>query len=202
MHERAWIHDYILPLITAPGAAGLSDDVALLRHGRIPLISMDTLVSGVHFLPGDPLGTVGQKLVRVNVSDIHAKGARPLEAMLSIAWPEALCERDFRALMSGIGQDLKRFGCDLIGGDLVHTPGPLTLTLTLTGDCLGDAPVRRSDGQIGDGIFIHGEIGWGGLGLEAARTGQAPGLAERYRVPDISDITAAGTVWTCQPGCI
>ena len=74
MGEVDWISRYIAPLVTQPGAAKLQDDVALLDTKGVVIATMDTLVEGVHFLPDDPLETVGQKLVRVNVSDIHAIG--------------------------------------------------------------------------------------------------------------------------------
>ena len=194
MDEAAWITRYIAPLVTSAGADGLRDDVALLTAIGPTIATMDTLVEGVHFLPSDPLATVGQKLIRVNVSDIRAKGAEPLEALLSIAWPQDRSEQDFSALMSGIERDLETFAVSLIGGDLVRHDGPLTLTLTLTGRCIGKRPVRRSSGRAGESLYLDGEIGWGGTGLSAAQIGQDPQTAARYQVPQISDRAAAQIV--------
>lgn len=194
MNETDWIQTYVAPLVRAPGAEGLRDDVALLSMTGATIATMDTLVEGVHFLVSDPFDTVGQKLIRVNVSDILAKGARPSEALLSIAWPKARGEGDFQSLMTGFQRDLEAFDIDLIGGDLVGTDGPLTLTLTLTGACIGSSPIRRSGGRPGDMLWISGDIGWGGLGLEAARSGGDPETANRYRVPQISDLEAAAIV--------
>ena len=194
MRESDWIQRYIAPLVHAPGAAGLLDDVAIVSADGPTIVSMDTLTQCTHFLAADPLDTVGQKLVRVNASDIIAKGAEPVEALLSVAWPENGDEAEFSALMQGIGRDLETFEIALIGGDLVGTSGPLTLTLTLTGRCLRDGPVRRSGGVAGQTLFINGEIGWGGLGLRAAKKGGSPDLVRRYRVPQISPIAAAGVI--------
>lgn len=194
MSERDWIDRYIRPLVTAKGADGLRDDVALLASGGVQIATMDTLVEGIHFLADDLLDTVGQKLLRVNVSDIHAKGALPLEALLSVAWPKGRSETEFEALMSGVGRDLAAFKVALIGGDFVSTDGPLVLTLTLTGQCLGKAPIRRSGARVGDSIFIGGEIGWGAIGLAAARVGGSDQGAGRYRVPLISTAAQARTV--------
>lgn len=194
MDEAAWITRYIAPLVTSAGADGLRDDVALLTAIGPTIATMDTLVEGVHFLPSDPVTTVGQKLIRVNVSDIHAKGAEPLEALLSIAWPHDRLEPDFAALMSGIERDLETFAVSLIGGDLVRQDGPLTLTLTLTGRCIGKRPVRRSGGRAGEALYLDGEIGWGSAGLRAAQSGRDPHTAARYQVPQISDRTAAQIV--------
>jgi len=194
MDEAAWIEQYIAPLVTSPGADGLQDDVALLT-ARGPIIAtMDTLVEGRHFLSTDPISTIGQKLVRVNVSDIHAKAAEPLEALLSIAWPDGRSEQDFAALMAGLGGDLAAFEISLIGGDLVGHDGPLTLTLTLTGRCIGKGPIRRRGGKPGHALYINGEIGWGGIGLKAAQRGVDANAALRYQVPEISPRSAARLV--------
>jgi thiamine-monophosphate kinase len=194
MSERDWIDRYIRPLVSAGGADALRDDVAMLTSGSVQIVTMDTLVEGVHFLSSDPLDTVGQKLLRVNVSDIYAKGALPLEALLSVAWPKGRRETEFAALMSGVGRDLAMFKVALIGGDFVSTDGPLVLTLALTGSCLGAGPIRRSGARVGDSIFIGGEIGWGAVGLAAARDGGSVQDAGRYRVPSISTAAQARTV--------
>ncbi|MEO0549491.1 MAG: thiamine-phosphate kinase [Pseudomonadota bacterium] len=195
MTERDWIARYIRPLVTAPGAADLRDDAALLSASARPTIAtMDTLVEARHFLSSDPISTVGQKLIRVNVSDCLAKGAVPHEALLSVSWPLGRRERDFAELMQGIGEDLKTFGVSLLGGDFVSVDGPLSLTLTLTGTCLRDAPVRRSGGQMGDRIWLSGEIGWGHVGLQAAQAGGDEQVANRYRVPKLPDFSAATLV--------
>ncbi|MDG1826338.1 MAG: thiamine-phosphate kinase [Henriciella sp.] len=186
MSERIWIDKYIRPLVKADGAQDLRDDVASLSIGGVQVVTMDTLVEGVHFLSSDPLDTVGQKLIRVNVSDIYSKGAVPVEALLSVAWPKGVPEADFANLMSGIARDLAAFDFDLIGGDFVSTDGPLVLSLTLTGRCLSEAPVRRA-GQInaGDTVWVSGKIGFGVLGLEAAMAGTDPELVQLYRVPEL-----------------
>ena len=186
MQESTWIKRYIVPLVDAPGADGLRDDVATLSTPGLMIATMDTLVEGVHFLTADPLDTVGQKLVRVTVSDIYAKGGKPVEALLSIAWPRTRSEVEFAAFISGVQRDMAVFDIALIGGDLVATDGPLTLSLALTGQCFGAGPVRRSGGEAGHSGWVNGEIGWGGQGLIAAKTQPESDIAQRYRVPEIS----------------
>lgn len=194
MDETNWIQRYIVPLVHAPGADRLRDDVALLSVPGPTIATMDTLVESVHFLSYDPLETVGQKLIRVNASDILAKGAVPSEVLLSIAWPNGPGEADFSALIAGVARDLQEFKIALIGGDLVGTSGPLTLTVAMTGVCINSAPVRRSSGKAGQNLWISGEIGWGGAGLAAAKNSSDPETALRYQVPRIGTLGAAQTV--------
>ena len=194
MRETDWIDRYIRPLVTAPGAASLNDDVALLSASSPTIVTMDTLVENIHFLASDPPNTVGQKLISVNASDILAKGAAPSELLLSIAWPRGRSEAEFSALLNGVANDLKTYELALIGGDFVATDGPLTLTATMTGRCFGPAPVRRAGGAAGQTIYLNGDIGWGGLGLQAAKDGGDPMAAERYRVPEIGTISEAETI--------
>ena len=194
MAETEWIKRYIVPLVTAEGADGLRDDVAILSSDGTIIANVDMLIEGIHFLERDPIDTVGQKLVRVNVSDIVAKGAEPLEALLSIAWPRGWVEADFADLIAGIARDFDHFGISLVGGDTVGTEGPLSLSLTLTGRCLGPRPVRRGGARAGQGLFVSGEIGWGHLGLEAALSGDNPAVANRYRVPQVGGVELARAI--------
>lgn len=161
MAEKDWIRRYFAPLAKAPGAAGLTDDTAELSKGYGPLIAtVDAMVEGVHFFSDDPIETVARKLVRVNVSDILGSGARPGEALLTLGWPQA--GRDpgqIRTFSDSLGTELDRWGILLAGGDTVITPGGLFLSLTLTGECLGRAPVRRGGGRPGDEVWVTGEIG-------------------------------------------
>jgi thiamine-monophosphate kinase len=197
MSEREWIHKYIRPLVRAGGADDLRDDVAMLRTSGVMIATLDTLVEGVHFLASDPLDTVGQKLIRVNVSDIYAKAALPREALLSVAWPKGRAEAEFAALMAGVAKDLKAFEFELIGGDFVSTDGPLVLSLALTGLSIGAGPVRRTGGIApGDKVWVSGQIGHGAIGLEAALNGGPASRIQNYRVPRLPEAKAAQLVAT------
>lgn len=175
------------PLATDPAARGLKDDVAVLHPppGRAMVLTHDTIVEGVHFLASDPPGTVAQKLLRVNLSDLAAKGADPAGYLLSCAWSER-CDWAWReAFAAGLAKDQARFGLSLLGGDTVSTPGPLTLGATLIG--WADSPPSRAGAARGDRLFVTGPIGDGRLGLEAALgrlTGsEAEVLIDHYRRP-------------------
>ncbi|MFN4024673.1 MAG: thiamine-phosphate kinase [Hyphomonas sp.] len=180
MAEKDWIRRYFAPLARSPGAADLTDDTAELTPASGPVIAtVDAMVEGVHFFADDPIDAVARKLVRVNVSDILASGARPHEALLTLGWPEGRSEDDLAAFAAALGDELARWGASLIGGDTVTAPAGLFLSLTLTGACLGPRPVRRGGGRAGDDIWVTGEIGAARLGYlwKTAGQGEARWLA-------------------------
>ena len=119
--ERDWISRYFAPLATAQGADALRDDVAELSMGDGRLIAtVDALVEGVHFFPDDPVESVARKLVRTNVSDIIAKGARPLEALLTLGWPHGRPEEDLARFAGALGTELTDWGARLVVHDCVR----------------------------------------------------------------------------------
>ena len=197
MAEFDWIARYFAPLARSEGAAGLRDDVAELdTEGGSIIVTVDALVEDVHFLATDPIDTIARKLVRVNVSDMIAKGARPREALLTLGWPKGRPEGDLAAFARALGEELDVWGARLIGGDTVSSPHGLFLSMTLTGVCDDKGPVRRAGAQTGEALWLSGDIGAGGLGLQAAR-GETTDeeMLVRYRVPQIphlglSDIVA------------
>ena len=87
----------------APEALGLMDDAAVVppQIGQDLIVSADMMVEGVHFLPADPMDQVAQKLLRVNLSDLAAKGAEPYGYFLSVAWP-ARCGWAERKAFAGL----------------------------------------------------------------------------------------------------
>ncbi len=189
MDEFDLIRRYFAPLASSPGADGLRDDVAEIAPGLIA--TKDAIVEGIHFLPDDPIATVAQKLVRVNVSDIIAKGGKPDAALLALVWPKGRDTAQLGDFSRGLGKDLERWGAGLVGGDTTSTDGPLTLTLTLLGRVGARGPVRRSGAKAGDDVWVTGTIGDGWLGLKAsqgafgAMTSEARNLlVSRYRVPE------------------
>src|SRR5690242_3895214 len=100
-----------------PAARGLRDDVAVL-DGLV--VTHDTIVEHVHFLPFDPPASVGWKLVAVNLSDLAAKGATPAGALLSLTLNgDSDWEMQF---IGGIEAACESYGLPLIGGDTVSLP--------------------------------------------------------------------------------
>ncbi|MBL6454488.1 thiamine-phosphate kinase [Belnapia sp. T6] len=187
--EFGLIARHFLPL-AGPSALGLADDAALLDPpaGRQLVLAADAMVAGVHFLPEDPPETVGRKLLRVNLSDLAAMGAAPLAYLMTTALPRDLPPLWLEGFVAGLAEDQVRFGLQVLGGDTVSIPGPITLSLTILGTVAPGGALRRSGARPGDGIWVSGTIGDGALGLRVLQ-GRLPAdaeghLARRYRLPD------------------
>src|SRR4051795_6921746 len=200
--EFSLIARHFRPL-AGPGARDLQDDAAVLAPppGRELVLTCDAMVAGVHFLPDDPADLVGRKLLRVNLSDLAAKGAMPLGYLMTVSAPRATSDAWFAGFTAGLAQDQKEFGVVLLGGDTTSTPGPISLSLTIVGHVAPGQAVHRSGAQAGDAIWVTGTIGDGALGLAAARgTLQDPSgyLLSRYRLPQprlglaVAGIASAG----------
>ncbi len=172
-------------LANHPAAQGLMDDVAVLPVGDTHLIlTSDTMVEGVHYLPTDPPADIGWKLAAVNLSDLAAKGARPVGCLLNYALSGD--ESWDAAFLAGLGEALDHHGLPLLGGDTVKMPdaAPRSYSLTAIGEASGPIPTR-SGAQPGDMLYITGPVGDAGLGLSLARADPAAAgpLVDAYRRP-------------------
>ena len=174
--------------LAGPGGLDLLDDAALLAPppGRELVLTADAMVEGVHFLADDPADLVARKLLRVNLSDLAAKGAAPLGYLVTVSVRRGTPEAWFAAFAAGLAADQAEFGIALLGGDTTSTPGPLSFSLTAIGHVAPGGMVRRAGARPGDGIWVTGTIGDGALGLRAI-AGELPDpggvLAGRYRLP-------------------
>lgn len=192
--EDALIARYFKPLATDPGAFDLGDDAAILKsHGDDIVVTTDAIIEGVHFLPDDPPDSIARKALRVNLSDLAAKGAEPAGFVLSIALRE-INDAWLAPFAAALGADAKAFGCPLLGGDTVSTPGPLMISVTAFGRVPAGKMVRRSGAAVGDRVVVTGTIGDAVVGLDILQGGSSAGalaaqggmrelLIGRYRVP-------------------
>ena len=145
-------------------ALGIGDDCAILtpRPGFQLAISSDMLVSGRHFFPdADPVG-LGHKCLAVNLSDLAAMGAKPLAFTLAFSLPEAN-PTWLAGFAEGLFSIADQHQCKLIGGDT--TKGPLNICITIFGELPNDLALRRDAAQVGDDIWISGDIGDARLAL-------------------------------------
>lgn len=185
--EDDLIARYFRPVATAPGALGLVDDAAVLQgQGDDLVVTTDAIVEGVHFLKDDPPDTVARKALRVNLSDLAAKGAKPAGFVLTLALREVR-ETWLAPFAAALGEDAAQFGCPLLGGDTVSTPGPLMISITAFGRVPPGTMVRRDGAKPGDHLVVTGTIGDAALGLDVLKGGADTRareiLVSRYRVP-------------------
>jgi thiamine-monophosphate kinase len=202
--EDRLIAHYFAPIAKHPGACGLTDDAAAISPpaGCDLVLTVDGIVGGVHFFVDDPPDAVAKKALRVNLSDLAAKGAEPIGFLLTLALPKEIGDAWLAPFARGLGEDADLFGCPLLGGDTVRTPGPVTISVAAFGAVPHGKTIRRAGAKPGDRVVVTGTIGDAALGLLLRRDGaaaerwgldrgQREHLAGRYLVPQPRNAIAA-----------
>lgn len=175
------IAQYFAPL-AGPEGLGLKDDAALLipSPNTELVFTVDAMTAGIHFLADEAPDVIARRLMRVNMSDVAAKGAKPRGYLLTLALPPALDENWVRRFAEGLATDQEAFGVKVIGGDTVATEGPLVLSLTAIGEVPTGRMIRRGGAHIGDEVYVSGTIGDAAFGLEVAQGGHRS-ISEKHR---------------------
>ena len=147
--------------------AGIGDDAAALDiQGHTLLISTDTMTEGIHFdLTLVTPYQIGFKLISSNVSDIFAMGGRPRWSLLSMTLPPDTEKSSLDGFLEGISDGIKRYGLDLVGGDITGSLSSLTVSLTISG-MAEKRVIRRSGASAGDRVYLSGPVGEASCGLE------------------------------------
>ena len=181
--EDHLIATYFRPLARHPGALGLADDAATLTppHGFDLVLTKDALIAGVHFFPDDPPDAIARKALRVNLSDLAAKGTRPAGFLLALALPDTVTGEWLTSFARGLGEDAQTYACPLLGGDPVRTPGPLMVSITALGFVPQGKMVQRKGAKPGDKVIVTGTIGDAAFGLELRNNAGALALDPKLR---------------------
>jgi thiamine-monophosphate kinase len=190
MDEFDLIARFFAPL-AGEGAFGLKDDVARLpqRPGHDLIATTDTITQGIDFFAADPADTVAQKALRVNLSDLAAKGAQPAGYLLNLSLPRDVAQEWLEAFASGLALDQNEFGLSLLGGDTGATDGPLSIAVTAFGHVPQGRMVTRGGARVGDAVYVTGTIGDSAGGLAVMKNEAKADqdnlnyLTSRYRVP-------------------
>lgn len=178
-HEFELIKRFFAPLATDAGSLGLADDAAVFtpRPGQDLVLTKDMLAADVHFFSGDPPEAIARKALRVNLSDLAAKGARPKGYLLGLGlatdWTATWLER----FCAGLKADQAAYGVVLWGGDTIKSGDGLQISVTAIGEVPQAGAVRRNGARAGDAIYVSGTIGDGAAGLKARLDS---GFAGRY----------------------
>jgi thiamine-monophosphate kinase len=193
--ELSIIDRYFRPL-AGEGAFRLSDDAGRLNLSPDwdVVVTTDLIAAGVHFLPDDPPDTIAGKALRVNLSDLAAKGARPLAYTLGLGVSPELGDAWFTAFADGLRRDHERFGISLLGGDTISLRYGPAIAVTAIGLAPKDRMVHRFGGSVGDGLYVSGVIGAASAGLAVLKKTPGPWdelphetreeLVRRYRLPE------------------
>jgi len=181
-------------------AIATGDDAAQLADGAWPMVTIDTLVEGVHWRGAwSTLTDVGHKLLAVCASDVAAMGAEPGPFLLAASLPSPISPDSVTPIAEGIVSARADLGLGsavvAIGGDVTRSPGPLVLTMTLFGRPLASDAWTRAGATTGDEVWVSGCLGRaaGGLALlEAGRERDWKALPAAHRRPrSRGDIAAA-----------
>lgn len=185
------IRKYFAPLC-AEGSFKLSDDAALLSKskGHSFVITQDALAEGVHFFSDDEPDCIAKKAIRVNLSDLAAKGARPKYISVALGLGNNWSEAWVRNFAQGIAQDCQKYSIELTGGDTFTTGGGCMISITAIGEVPYNSYVSRLGAKRGNLVFVTGTIGDAALGL-LVRQGKLDELSkphseflkERYLLP-------------------
>jgi thiamine-monophosphate kinase len=191
MDEFGIIERYFAPL-AGEGAFGLKDDAALVpaRAGHDLVVTTDSIIEGVDFFAFDPSDSIAQKALRVNLSDLTAKGAEPAHYLLNLSLPHSVTEDWLAGFAQGLARDQEQFGISLLGGDTGATDGPLSIAVTAFGFVPQGMMIRRNGAKVGDAVYVTGIIGDSGGGLaifkrekHTLNDADRDSLITRYRVP-------------------
>lgn len=179
--EDKLIARFFKPLATHPGALALADDAAILEPpaGHDLVLTADALAGGIHFFPNDQSDAIARKALRVNLSDLAAKGATPLGFLMTLALPSTIDDAWLEKFSSGLQEDAETFGCPLFGGDTIRTSGPVTISISAFGSVPRGTMVKRNGARAGDRIIVTGTIGDGALGLAIRKQ---PDIAQNWKL--------------------
>lgn len=194
LDEFEFIKSRLRPLSQgAAGAAGLSDDGAVLAlgPGEQLAVTADALVEGRHFPFGEAPDLAARKALRVNLSDLASMGARPFAYTTSVIWPKVGFEARADGFVTGLAADQTEFAVRLIGGDTVLAEAPWSIAITAFGRFPAGVSLRRANARPGDVLVVTGTIGDAGLGLKIAGGDWSPQTADhaehlstRFQLPE------------------
>ncbi len=185
---RHWLGD-----VSPPPPFGIGDDCAVLPpNARRQLITTDPVVYRRHFDDTVPPRRVGEMLLKRNLSDLAAMGARPTAAVVALALDPRVRTRWLEQFYRGLAAAARRFRVPVVGGDVAQGDGFLGAFLTLFGEAAGPRVIARAGARPGDWIYVTGVLGGSRLGHHwrfTPRLAEGAWLARRREVRAMMDVS-------------
>jgi thiamine-monophosphate kinase len=196
MNEFELIHSLTRALPTNKTVvAGAGDDCAILDLGlpdRLLLFKTDAVVEGIHFTADAPAEKVGHKALGRCLSDIAAMGGTPVAAVVTIALRREFDPGRVEAVYAGMSALARRFEVAIVGGETTTNPERMLISVALLGSAPRGKAVLRSGAEVGDAIFVTGELGGSlaGRHLEfEPRLTEAQWLTHRFHPRAMLDVS-------------
>ncbi|HEY0370100.1 MAG TPA: thiamine-phosphate kinase [Chthoniobacterales bacterium] len=174
---------------------GAGDDCALVRFGNaddLLVLKTDCVVERVHFKPETRGADVGWKAMARPLSDFAATSAVPRFAMITVIAPASTAVARIESIYRGITKAARRFEVAIVGGEMSATPGPLAISISITGSIEDGREVTRAGGKPGDEIFVTGTLG-GSIRAKhlsfVPRIEESRWLTSRFRVHAMMDLS-------------
>lgn len=166
--EFSIIKKYFAPF-ASKGAFEFRDDAAEIipTEGMSLVITQDAVAEGIHFFSEDTPELIAKKALRVNLSDLAAKGAKPKYISLALGLGKTWNENWIAQFAKGLQEDCSQYQVELTGGDTFSTGGGFVISITAIGEVPQGYYVSRMGAGAGDAVFVTGTIGDAALGLLA-----------------------------------
>jgi thiamine-monophosphate kinase len=178
---------------TPPSPAGIGDDCAVLPASRYPqVVTVDPVVYGEHFDDSISPRAVAAKLLKRNLSDLAAMGARPRAAVISLALAPTVGTRWLEQFYRGLAAAARTYRTPLVGGDITRQPSGFTASLTLIGEAAGPRVLTRTGAKLNDAIYVTGALGGSILGHHhkfTPRLAEGAWLTTRPEVRSLMDLS-------------
>jgi thiamine-monophosphate kinase len=174
---------------------GAGDDCAVLDLGlpdKLVLFKTDAIVEGVHFQSDTPPEKIGHKALARCLSDIAAMAGTPTAALVTIALPKTFDPKLIETIYSGMTALARKHEVAIVGGETTTNPERMLISISLLGTVARGKAVLRSGAEVGDAIFVSGELGGSlnGKHLEfEPRLAEARWLTQHFSIHAMIDLS-------------
>jgi thiamine-monophosphate kinase len=196
MNEFELIHQLTRSLPTNKSVVtGAGDDCAVLDLGlpdRLLLFKTDAIVEGIHFSATTAPQKIGHKALGRCLSDIAAMAGMPTAAVVTLALPGTFDPGFVAAMYDGLNALARRHEVAIVGGETTTNPERILISVALLGTVPRGKAVLRSGAEVGDAIFVTGELGGSlaGKHLEfEPRLAEARWLAAHFALHAMLDLS-------------